>query len=1194
MKKNRLLSLISRFGNKKPPRMATGLCLGTILMIVQAASGQAVAQRAVTLDLKDAGIEQFFREIKRQTSLDFAYNDEQTRQAGLITVSARNENVDGVLDRVLTPRGLAWRLSGSVITVTRAAAPQTASFTVRGRVTDKDGNPLPGVSVVVRGSVAGTSTGRDGEYTLTVRDNGPATLLYSFIGMKGEQRTATSDQTIDVVMAEERFTVRDVIVTGFQNIRNEDATGSFAVVRAEDLEKRYSGKLIERLEGLIPGLVSYNTGLNQSSGGYTIRGINTFTNSINPLIVVDGLPVEGTIDDVNMDDVASVTVLRDAAAAAIYGARSANGVLVITTKSGRTDKVEIGISADFTIHRKPDYGYLNHMDGTQQVELEAASFRAAYANPNYTMFLGMLPMLMPQGYLTPVYSLFNQRYTGAITDAQLDEGIEALKGHNFLDDYTEHALRNEFVQRYNLSVRGRSGKLASNFVANFASSNTGLIHTHDRTVNLSYKGDYPAAKWLDLHFGANINMNRNKSHYNTYATDPFSVPAYIRMFGEDGNRAYYSTMLAYAADPNITGNSELKPMTFNHLDELERDFVNNSRTNSRFFAHADFRITEALTAGAQFQYESIRGAYSGYSEVESYTSRYMYNMFTTPAKAHLMPDGGSLRSSDSNGAYYTFRVQADYNKTFRGKHFVNAIAGAEVRQTGYRETRGILLGYDDQLLTHQMGYTDLDAMRANRTTAMFPYSEGNCYSTYIAPWFGVSETEHHYTSYYANANYVCDHRYSLFASLRKDYTDLFGTDRKFRGRPLWSVGAAWNISNEAFMQDATFVNALKLRLSYGCTGNIDQYTSSYMTASSSTNAYTGARMSTLDVPPNDQLRWEKTSTFNIGADYTLWEGRLGGTLDWYRKYSTDLLALTPLDPSEGFSSLTINNGEVLNTGVEFSLTGRWLRTPGNHLRWNTTFNLGLNKNEIRRVDLKPVSAMDVIGRTSAGPGLVEGRPIRALYSLPYAGLAPLANGATGREVQWMLANGDLTTGTPQTFLPEDAVYSGALDPKTTLGLSNELAYGNWTLSCLLVYYGGHKMRADQVYNFYSYLGYNYTGTVSKELAKGWSDANPDSDLPGSGYYAPTASGATFMQYADRYIQPAGFIKLRSLNVSYRVPENVCKKIGADGLTLRAQGNNLWMWTENGPGVDPEANNAYAGGRTLRTPASFTFSLNVQF
>ncbi len=420
------------------PKLFVGL-----LFLAMPFDTYAQERTKVTLDLKNVTLNEMFEEMKKQTDYDFFYNSQLLRTKGTVSVKAESEEVTQVLDRILPGVNLEYKLNNHLVTIRAKEETKTLTSTqVTGQVQDEAGNPLPGVAVVLKGTTIGVASDVDGKFSLKIPSSQSVTLVFSFVGMKTQEIVYTGQPELNVVMVQKASKLDDVVVTGYQVIKREDATGSFSTVRSEDLEKRYADNLLENLEGRIPGLLSYNTGLNDDGEKtLSIRGVSTFTNNTSPLVVVDGLPIEGSIDDVNPNDIASINVLKDAAAASIYGARASNGVIVITTKTGKYDKVEVAVSADFTINQKVDYSYLNYLNASEQVDLESQLFTAAYANTEFAPQLGMLAEAFTHGYLTPVFSLYNQHYNGTITDSDLAEGLEDLKKNDFLRDYEEHALK---------------------------------------------------------------------------------------------------------------------------------------------------------------------------------------------------------------------------------------------------------------------------------------------------------------------------------------------------------------------------------------------------------------------------------------------------------------------------------------------------------------------------------------------------------------------------------------------------------------------------------------------------------------------------------------------------------------------------------------------------------------------------------
>ena len=455
--------------------------------------------------------------------------------------------------------------------------------------------------------------------------------------------------------------------------------------------------------------------------------------------------------------------------------------------------------------------------------------------------------------------------------------------------------------------------------------------------------------------------------------------------------------------------------------------------------------------------------------------------------------------------------------------------------------------------------------------------------------FATSEVLHRYYSLYFNGGYTYDSRYSAQLSVRLDKTDLFGADPEFRGRPLWSAGLSWNLHNEKFMEGAAgWLDALKLRASYGLTGNIDQSVSSYLAAAIATNDF-GVKQATLNTPPNEQLRWEKTTTWNVGIDFSLLNNRLSGSVDWYRKWGSDLLTETDIDPTTGFSQLTINNGEALNTGVEIQLDARIIRPARRGgFGLDASLSFAYNHNEVKSISHLPASGNEALGTMHVG------YPINSIWAYRFAGVQDVDGTPT---FSWKDAEGTVQTDpvTSSSFTPEDIVYCGSLDPKYTGSFSPVLTWKGFTLSALFSFYGGHHMRvraedwttAGSVGGYDSHL---IDSTVPSSYLDYWRAEDKTGLVPNGMAGAYAASDWRL----DVNVVPADYLKVRNIVLGYDFPSRICRKIGIAGLRLRVQMNNLATWVRNDLGIDPEANSPLTGETLDLTPRSYTMSVGITF
>lgn len=988
--------------------------------------------------------------------------------------------------------------------------------------------------------------------------------------------------------------LQEVFVTGYHNIKRENATGAYQLISSKDMDRRYTGDVVSNLEGKVAGLVQYNNGMNDGGeSAITIRGAGSFNAKTSPLIVVDGLPIEGGLNSVNPYNIENITVLKDAAAASIYGARASNGVIVVTTKRAKTDKLEIDFSADLNISEKNDYSYMKWANAAELIELEKYNFIYVKNNPSPTAFNNLQSTYKRNPLsISPIVRLLLENYNGNLSTTDLNSQLDLLGKNDYRREWQDVMERQQITQQYNLALRNKGKYLNSSIVFNYKGDNLGRVKEHDNTLSFSYRGDVNVAKWLGLEFGVNLINQRTKTHISSEWNGINSFAPYLSMYNSDGSLADMEAGTWLSEQSLINNIYGLKSEAYNINDELNRNFTNARETNVRSYVHAKATILPGWTLGGQFQYEDIYSKSQSYYEADSYDMRHLYNLYTNDSGVHMLPDGGMLKSRNAEGAYYTFRTQTDYSHEFAEKHNVEALLGFEYRQTHYKSNGYTFIGYDDISQTNNMGTSNLGLLKDYDGTIS---ALGNNYSAYGAPDgndYLSSDVLHRFYSIYFNGSYTYDHRYSATLSYRIDKTDLFGADPKFRGRPLWSVGLGWNLEQEKWMQNIMWIDALKLRASYGLTGNIDQSVSSYLTATVGVNEMNGMRVASLNTPPNDQLRWEKTASFNIGTDFSLFMGRINGSFDWYRKAGSDLLTTTDLDPTTGWTSLTINNGKALNTGVELQLNGEILRAKTrDQLGINASLSFSYNKNKVTSVNHEPTTGAEALESWT----LHQGYPIHSLFSYQYMGIKEKAG---IQYFGWKDAQGEVHYSdiNGEDFTPADVVYSGSLDPKTAVSFSPELTWKGFSLAAMFSFYGGHVMRARSEDwtsdgSQYGYLVHDAVEAIPSSYLKYWTTT--DNQIPGNGYAGGTNVVGSY-QYMDANVVPADYLKLRNVVLGYEFPKTVCQRLSIESLRLRVQANNLLTWVRNDLGVDPEANSPIGGNTTLKTPRSYTMSLNVTF
>lgn len=1162
-------------------RLTTVIILASLLQLSAATFGQRINLSESNVTLKSV-----LKEIRRQSNYDFYYDGKLVSDNQKISVFVKDATLQQALNKALGGLDLSYEIEGKTVSIVKRTQSNTNEnkqvpqkrIDVKGRIVDSDGKPLPGASIRVVGTDQFTASNENGSFMLKDIDPG-AELEIIFVGYVRKRFLAKADLGT-IVLEASNINLQEVTInTGFQMIKKEKITGATVTVTSQELEKRYTPNILDNLEGRVPGLVNYR-------GTTTVRGVSTFNNGArSPLYVVDGLPIDGSVANINPYDVETITVLKDAAAAAIYGVRASNGVIVITTKRAKKVGTTIEFATDVTITDKTDYDKFNYMTAAQQVDVENAYASWLFTNPtsgaaNITTYRNRIT----QGFiLTPIEYLNLQLAQNLIPKTQVDAALAGFRQNDFRKEFTEKALLNQLLQQYNLAIRTGSDKFQSSLLLNYKTNNQGIINAYNRELNIFYKGGYKPLKWLEIGFGINTVLGKQKESNSNFATTPNNVSPYLRL-ENNGNREYYTTGDYNPYNTlNSTTTPQLQSMLVNHLDELQKDSRATRRNFGRYFVNLKANIIDGLSFSPQFQYENNSTTIRAYSESDSYAMRYLRNAYTTRTGTapnftynYLVPQGGRLAGTQQNVDSWTARGQFDYVKQLN-KHEIAVLAGTEFRESLTKGARSLLLGYDDQLQSQSMNSVNFGTLSALSTSSFFKpgFNLSNLYNTNISSLFAiVPETKSRSNSLYANATYTYDGKYNLFGSFRKDYADAFGLDKKFRGKPLWSTGVAWIANKEEFLTNLNWITFLKLRASYGITGNIAPGLTSLLVANSAVpaNATTQLPVSEIQSSANPQLRWEKTATANFGLDFAFFGGRLNGALDIYRKKGSDILSATRIDPSEGFLSQIINNGDLLNNGIELNLQYQWFR-PSKAEDFGWSSNLVLSKNSNR------ITYVDQIANTPqllTEGGLKTGYPVQSLFSYQHGGL-----NAVGQS-QWLKADGTLTTGSLTSADINAIVFSGGIDPKINVTLINEFTYKGFSLNILSVYYGGHFQRALQP-SFVTGASY---GPLPSYTLDAWTPTNTNTYIPGYGQYA--APGAIIQNQvinSDVFVRPSDFIKIRSVGLGYKLPRQVAGKLGGRDIGFRFQLNNpKALWIKNNVGIDPETG-------TAPVLTSYVFGLN---
>lgn len=1122
----------------------------------------------ITLSKNSASLKSVLQEIRKQSGYQLLYNTDLIQKAKPVSINVQNSGLEDALKQLFKGQNFNYEIIDKTILIKPVSADKASNLRwqalkeIRGKVVTANGQPLPGVVITEKGTTNKTATNGNGEFELrNAADD--AVLVFSYIGYN-KQEVATQGTTgpINLTLIESDNKLQEVNVvvsTGYQNIPKERATGSFSFVDQKKLSitNLAATDFAKGLEGLVPGLLVGPDGRMQIRG---VSSIRTTTREV--LIVVDGFPIETGNFTVNPNDIESITVLKDAAAASIWGVRASNGVVVIKTKSGMASngKAVFNFSSNLSISETPDFSYLRLPGSADYIDAEVESITTrnwygTFANADRDAY-------------SLVAGLYYRKSKGLLTDDQVNSGIAQLKQYNSLNE--QDLFYRKAVQRQlNLSVRGGTEKYNFAISTLYTRQLTNLVGNNNDNLILNFKNSLQVLPKVLLSLGINTTYGKNSGSNIGY--DYSIAKPYNRVLDENGN---YVSRTSRVPDHMKQGFYDKGYLSWddNALQNMQNT-TNDSKTfASRINVGADYAIIKGLNFSSQFQTE-LRSVNKDYLQnINTYNVRTLVNTWrvfdaTKNAYVSKFPAGSMFDKSKENQNSWTFRNVFNLDRQFGSDHAINAVAGMEVRKIGLKSNTERYYNYNPQALTTDN--IDLASLAISQPTSL-----GVNGSYTWSPAF--VETDRRFFSVFANAAYTYKTKYTISGSVRTDQSNLFGTDPKYRYRPLWSAGVSWNMTNEDFMTPVSFLDKLIVRATYGINGNIGN-SSPYPIALTGKNFNTQENMLTFNNPENQALRPEKTVSTNFGIDFALFNHRISGALDVYRKKSYDLLSGSVLDPTTGFVSAEKNTASMRNRGVELNLNARILQ---GEVRLDADFNFGYNKNKVTDVLTPTINAVTYI----TGNSPIVNMPISYLYSYKWAGLS-----ATG-EPQIYDASGNIKSWSTARLTDVNALeYVGTLDPPVYGGMMLNVGYKGFTLSPQFSFKMGHKMRQNITRTELS-VG------VTSDIANRWKVAGDEAKTNIPRLYNTSSIDAKwndYYRYANVWNDDASFIRLRSLTLSYQMPQKFLFNVFT-GASLTAQANNVWLWTANKQGLDPDYIDLRTGSLGTPPVKNYVISLNLNF
>lgn len=1188
-------------------RLLKSVCARTILhvlliMAVVNASAQNSNDALIDLELNNQSLSYALKQFSNISGYKVNFSSQDV--AGYkVTVKATKQKPMQVLERILEGKPFEYKVNGMFITVilnkqNHVQTKQAKSRYVKGKIVDENGTPLAGANIKVLNTPNGAIADIDGNFSCRVPE-GANTIEVSFIGMQTEKISVKDKEHVNIILHEDKNMLGDVVVTGYQKISKERSTAAFGFLDSKELNRQMHADLSSSLEGKIAGL---QMNVNPNTGEMTpiLRGVGTFSSEVGtmPLIVIDDMPTNMTLNDINPYNVESITVLKDAAAASIYGALAANGVIVVTTKQAKDSKTNININADWFITTKPSFNNLNLASSGEIIDYQTMIFNKNVEEAGSAdSFLSSYR----SGYYNPLFLLLQDQANGAVSSEEVNATLSKWRNNDYYNEYRDNVWRTALTQRYNVNISQKVGD--NNHYVSFGYDNNKGRTPNDSNnkFSLYYKSNYKITNWLNVNIGLDASLS-NATSPNSKLTSYTVQQRYERILNDDGSlyTSPYANVSGYSGSAyngntvrQYEGVSPFKSFGFNIIDAIDEGLSKSNDVSLRPFINLEAKFLKMFKYNFMYQYEWNNGKSETFDDKDSYLMRMTHNAMVDENGNSQLPDGGRMYKSEVSSKRYTIRNQIDFDKKWRD-HALTAIAGLEFRENKIPTAlTQLYYGYDPQTLSFNvMNWQDYEDGVGNSMLSGSNITLGNLGSS-------LSETTHRYASFYSNANYSFKSRYNISGSVRWDYADLFGLDIKNQRHPLWSVGGSWAISEEDFMKDISWMNYLKLRATYGINGNVDQSSTTYFVVKEKVQS-NPIRTEYLnyddDDLPNPRLRWEKTATLNTGLDFRLFNNIITGSIEYYNRYASDLLVRKYMDPTIGAKSRVINNGEMRNQGVELSLSANIIRRKD----WNfgIDMNFANNKNKIMKVDQdKTTSSTSYI--LSPTNYFVEGTSYNTLWAYKIDRIEngyPIAVDKDGNDFVTYNEDGTIkdVTSTSSIKGVEHLVNMGTLTPKFNGSFTLRLSYKNFDINAFFVFAGGHKMRKS-VTNMDDQIG----SDNRQEITQTWNEATPNEnvrmyfDMPAQlRSYANTFQ--YWWQYGDINVIDAGYAKLRNISIGYSLPENICKKMKISSLRIKAQVSNLLTWAKAGKGIDPESYSLNSGTRGMAMPKTYSIGFTTSF
>lgn len=1168
------------------------ICFSMCMLLVfplQVKSTYYSDTQKITLKMHNVSVGEIFREIEKQSGYTFFYSLTTLDARKKVSFQCKSESIQSAIDKFIGSLGLSFIIKGKSIIIRRKDSivinlsnrsdidsSNPGKISIAGYVYSSEGAPMPGVSIKVQETALSTQSNLFGYYEL--RDiSGKSLVQFSSVGYKTLVRRASAIGPrvfMDASVTELKNV--EIVSTGYQDLSKDNITGSVATIDNKQYNRQVGNNVLDRIYNITSGLINDPNGSNGGRLNLVVRGISTFSGATNPLIVVDNFPFDGNIESINPNDVESVTVLKDAAAAAIWGSRAGNGVVVITTKKGKfNSRPKLSLNVNYSFSEKSDLWYMPILSSSEMIEFE----KKQYASGLYEFYDDLYPSfnyfpVIPMS-IEVLLEAKRKGISDPLSNAETLSQLVAMGQRDIRSDILRHMMQNGQQQQYALNIAGGSENHAYYASVGYDRMRAEEVKNNNNRITLNYGNTFKLFNKVELSgqiVHSRISSLRKGILYSQLL-NPSLVSPYATLLNENGDHLAIPYLLR-SAYVDTAKYPALMDWHFKPLDEYNNQDSRVNSNETRITAGVRYSILPWLKLEGQYQGEIAHSEVVNSQGINSFEVRNGINSTmmegSNGSVIYPWPRGSVLETTNGTMKSWSIRGSIHVNKSWSNSRLVG-ILGSELRENNTEYRYDKIYGFDPETYTRQY-VNPLASLPARPLGAVnigqVPNPVGSLYR------FG---------STFSNFEYNILDRYSLSASARIDQSNSFGLKSNLRKVPLWSLGASW-ILNEEKWYNISLIPLMKIKGSFGFTGNTIFGSTSYATFEYLNNSIgippiDGLIFGRIKTPNNPGLKWEKVKIINIGLELGLVKNRVNALIEVYSKQGLDLVGDVKADPTSGFYSFIGNNAKIKGRGIDVTIRSNNINIG--LFQWNSTLLLSFNKDKV--VDYYfpgTLSTADLV----RGAGYEIGRPLNSVYSFKWAGLDP-QNG----DPRIMLGDTIANYSEIDKARLVDLKFNGSSSPRCFGSLMNDFSWKGISLSANILFRFKYFFRRGSV-NYSDLLQRGWNG--HEDFSKRWKSKG-DESLTNVPSLPDAVDGKRDLAYelSEHLVERGDHVRLQDVRLSYSLGEKKAFGLNFRSMNIYFYASNLGiLWKANKAGLDP---NASSFG-SMPIPRSYSLGININY